>query len=852
MGFIDDSLLANPLAASPAVARIDRQNSGVLWFTMISNAQNSVLYYRSTDNGSTWQYAGGWNFGVTIHEISNLHITNYGDLWLAFRTNENSRDRISIIRATGGSTTFAAGSPRMLAEPANGGVAGAIHNGLEIHSIGLPPSQAQRIVVAAGTRVGGSSGVTLYGANMATNGALTANNALFTGKRQWLYPGAAGRLTPQIEIEHWGDGKSASVPHLWVSFGRTDLRVVKLAWNGSTWAGPTNTVLLTSGLTAQNAIAGRWDGTRFLTAVPNPDSAATDTVLVLERNQANSSTILRTSPSHPAGAVRNCTLAYNSVSRDFRVFAVGTSSDLLYYVDYARAAGTWTTWTTVTAVMGGSNYSVRHESYGSARYDVITAHAGSPNTLVSTNVGLSYAPSLPTWQYGTNPTTPPANGAAVDVAKAMLLDWAFSDPDPNDAQSAWALSRQIGSGTVQYLRASDSTWQAGEVKNPGGSTQVNMPASLWVGAGGAGDPAHTYRVKVWDGANLASLYSSALVVVPSAVTNPTITSPDTDGASWTSDTITLFWTVTEQTAYQVQLLNASAALIYDSGWRGGTAPTFSIPTRVEDGQTYTIRLRTRNGEGLASNPVDRTVVVDYTEPTPPVVAALPMPHRGLVRVSITNPLAPSLIPDTSFEVDLSGWTALNATQARVNTWASDGEWSCQITPSGSASNAYTQSVQVPAAPGDVLTGWADVLPVTGNKPAAAYLHWFTGAGVFISSTVAHFPATAGEPQRVSVTGVAPASTGRVAVAAGVALNPASGDVVFVDAVRLMAGAVPYVLSNDLQRRHLGDTASEVTIGRGIPEGGTWDDWTVRSGQPYEYRAVTYGANGTTSYGPWTA
>ncbi|WBB94171.1 hypothetical protein [Verrucosispora sp. WMMC514] len=851
MALIDDSTLSNPLQAAPPVGRIARQTTGVLWFTMISNAGNSVLYYRSTNGGSSWTYAGGWNFGVTIQEISNLHIPNANDLWLAFRTNESGRDRISIVRATGSSSSFAFGNPLKVAEPSHGGTAGSVHNGLEIHAISVG-SAGMRIVVAAGTRIGGSNGVTLYGANR-VGSTLSVNTSLITGTKQWLYPsGTTGRATPQLDIEHVGDAKSASSsPHLWCSFGRDFLRVVKLAWNGTSWAGPSGTLLLASGLAAQNALPGRWDGSRYVMVFRDPSS--TSQVLLLERNQANSNTTQRpATPGHPEGAIRSCTFAYNSVTKDVRVFAVGTSTDVVHYIDYIRSGNTWSSWTVAvaTGVIGGSNYSVRRESHGSAKYDIVTAHTGSPHTIVSTHLSLSYAPTAPTWRYGVTAQTPPANGAAMDVAMSMRLDWLFADPDPSDTQSAWALSRQIGTGTIQYFRASDNTWQASEQKNTGSTQNRTLTTGQWVGGGGAGDPAHTYRVRVWDTSDTPSPYSTGLVIVPAAKVDPTITSPAVDGDTWTSGTITVIWSVAEQTGYRVHLIR-SGLVLFDSEWRGGGATSYAIPLPVADGQSYTIRLWTRSAAGLASSAVDRTVVVDYTEPAEPIATPTPMPHLGLIRVTVTNP-APAALLASSFEVDLTGWVAWNGAHARVNDWASDGSWSVKVTPSGSGTAAYTQSPQVAAAAGQPYTGWVTVRPTTSDKPAAAMLHWFDGSGVYLSSTTVTSPAEAGVAQQLTVTGAAPASTGFVAVAAGVASAPTAGDIVYVDDVRLMGGAVPQVVGNDIQRRPAGVDGAEVTVARDVAAGGGWDDWTVRSGQEYEYRAVAVGSNGTAAPGLWSA
>ncbi len=639
MGSVATSTLTDPLGPA-GISRIDRQDQGgVLWAALLNNTPTGVTFYRSTNGGSSWSTAGSFTGPSTILDLSGMHITSGGELWIGYRTNESNEDRIYIRRCIGTAAAFTAGNALIVAQPANGGVAGSVHTGVDLTVVGDPATGTARAVVAVGTALGvGTAGVSIYAANQAANGTLTSYNAAVTGKRQWLYTGTIGRVTPQMDIEHWGGGKGAYVPHLWVAFGRGELRCVKLAWNGSTWSGPTTTVQIKAGLAAQDCTPGRWDGKRFIMCVPNPDT--TDTVLMAERDQANSKSTTRVTPSHPTGVVRNCTISYNSENGDFRIYAVGTSTAVLYFVDFNRAAGTWTSWSTVTgtAITGtnGSNYGVRHESYGNARYDVLTAHTGSPNTIASTHQILTYAPNAPTWLYGTNASTPGSNGAAWSVASQMILDWAFSDPDPTDSQTAWAMSRQIGAGTVQYYRLSDTTWQASEVKNVSGSTQTTLPAAVWVGGGGAADPAHTYKVKVWDSGDTASLYSDGLVVVPSTLVNPTITSPASDGATWTTDTVTVGWTGAEQTAFRVQLVSGSD-IVSDSGWVGGTATTYTIPWPVADGSSYTIRLFTRNLEGLTSNQVSRTLVVDYIEPALPTLTATAMPLLGVIRAVITNP-----------------------------------------------------------------------------------------------------------------------------------------------------------------------------------------------------------------------
>ncbi|MCX5066895.1 hypothetical protein OOJ91_13670 [Micromonospora lupini] len=854
MGSVATSTLSNPLQP-PGVSGIDRQDvGGVLWTVVLNNASDGVSYYRSTNGGTSWALAGSWTISTTVQEISGLHITSGGELWIAYRTSETNQDRLWVRRCIGNALTFSAGNPLQISEPANGGVAGSIHTGLDVTVVGNPANGTARVVVAAGTTFSGLLGVTLHGVDQAANGTLTRNNSIITGKRQWMYPGTAGRSTPQMDIEHWGTGKGADIPHLWCVFGRQELRVVKLPWNGSTFAGPSSTVLLKSGLAGVDAIPGRWDGKVFLMAIPNPDAGMTDRVLVAERDASNTRTTWRSTPVHPTGVVRNCTLSYNSTSRDFRIFAVGTSTNLLYYVDFVRASGTWTSWGTVTgtAILGsaGQNYGVRHESAGSARYDVVTAHSGSPNTIVSTHQVLSYAPNTPVWDLTAIGVD---NGSAANVSAALNLDWLFSDPDPADSQIAWALSRQIGAGALAYFRASDSTWQAAEVKNTGGTTARSL-ASGW---GLTSDAPHSYRVKYWDSGDLASVYSDAFVVIPSGKVNPTITAP-TVAQVLTTDSVTISWTVAEQTAYRVRLQILSE-VVHDSGWVAGTATSYTPDFALGDLFSYTAFVQTRNLKGLASDEIQRNFSVDFVEPAVATLTVTPLPNLGVNRVTITNPTPVGLQPavasqdvyrrpilypylrEEHFETaDMSGWGTPNAgTAARSTTRAHSGSWSYQLTSTGADPlGSYVETIKMPCQPGVTyfLDLWATASVAT--RDLLAQFRWYNAGGTFLSARngiAKPAPAATVWDYRWAAA-TAPANATQMTLCAVIDSVPASGDVMWVDEVRV----------------RVSDPELGVRIATGLQPGAVVDDWRAVSGVAYEYRAQVRSVIGTTIGGVWTA
>lgn len=589
----------------------------------------------STDGGTTWNdITGSTIVRANIADAGEIYIDNFDWVYWVYRLNLTSQDIILYRRFGNGGWT----NEQEVGRVGNGGVAGTIYSGMSIvthlHSTGWT-----HVAIAVGTNVGGNQGVTLLGGTIDNVGNLMDGNYRFSGTKQWLYPGTAGRVGPSIDIEHGGDGydTSFSTPNLWCTFGRTELRMVKVAWSGDGWTGsPGATKLVAGTITAVDTTPAKWDGSRFISVIRDPVS--TSKVLILERNRANSTTQTRQSATaHPQGVIRQATMSYGVFSGNVRIYAVGTSTAVVYYIDYVRATNSWTAWTStgLAAVLGANvdNYGARISDYGYSAYGLYTAASGAPNTLTYTAQATNQAPTAPTW-------VTPTSGAAQDVAVSLPLDWQHNDPDPGDAQLAYALSRQVGAAALEYWRASDSTWQVAEVKNTSGTTALTLTATQWSidgTANGATDPNHSYKVKTWDLTDVASVYSAALIVVPSAKVNPAITAP-TAASTLTGTTVTVTWTATEQTQYRMQMNITSGIQVYDSGWvTDAAARSLAIPYILADNGNYTVTLTTKNLEGLASTVQTRQFLVDYVPPMSPTIVASPMPLAGIMRVTITNP-----------------------------------------------------------------------------------------------------------------------------------------------------------------------------------------------------------------------
>lgn len=847
--------LTSPLAIQyPGSRRVDVHSpTRHLYYVGWTGTQLQV--YRSTNNGASWAAFGGATTvpdGASIVELGSIHVDYKNRIYLPYRVNAGGQDRVYLYAGEIRDTYVSPHTTLLVAAFTNGGTAGSVATGMAPavvrHSDGRTTGY-----VAISITTAGYMGVYAYGFTIPAVGQPSLNSGVISGTKKWLITSnpSGGHQVPSVEYE-------LSPAHTWITFGRTWAWCVKLTWNGSGWTGPTTGVRLSQASPeppATDSMPSAWRNPGWCVAQPYQNDPTF--VVVWERNQANTRTTPYLTPVHPAGVVRHCTLAINSYTRDIRVYAVGTSDSVLYYTDYISAAGSWSGWSSVGTVAGTDDYNVRRNNSYTSRFDVLyMSGAASPYNINHVNQVVTYAPYTPTWKFtystGSNPSKVNANGAAKDVGQPLDLEWSFSDPDVNDAQSAWALSRQIGAGTIAYFRVSDSTWQATEQKNIGGVSARTLAA----GWGSGTDANHSYKVKVWDTSDTPSVYSPALVVVPSVPVLPTITSP-ASGVTITTDEADISWAVAEQTAYKVRI-RFVGEVVYESAWMSGATNTFHIPYKLTDGWTFSFEVNTLNLEGLESGWVGVTAPVDVFAPPDPTLTVTPIPSIGAIRVTITNPNPPLTNTNPDFEVNTTPWTVTAGTLTRDTAQAHSGSASGRINPSGSGVTAFAETAKYATAAGATWTIWVWMRPTTVTKPLLVTLRWFTSADVFISSTGVTIPTSAmvaGQWQEVVLQATAPATTAKVSAAAGVTSTPTTADIVHVDDAWLMAGAQPKVRYNALQRRKefsIFDNTTLVVVVDDLPINATYDDWTARSGYPYEYRAMAVGDNGVTGYSAWTA
>jgi hypothetical protein len=834
-------------------------NAGYL-YTVVRTGTDTLTCYRSTDNGGSWAAFGAFTH-TGLQEWGSLVVDGFGYGHLMYRIGTGSADSVWYRRIRMDTGTWYSGF-QASATDSNGGSISSRWQGVDCAVYRLSNNDRYVAWVGGYSNGNGQQGAALGVVKVTASGTVTsAHGTLISGNRFWL-AFTSGRQGPAIEIEHSGNGSTMGTnsPNLWVSFGRTKLLMVKLGWNGNGWNGVSNATALRSSMGVHDNIPGRWDGTRWMQAIVNPDD--TTTVLIYQRNQANTSTTTLTTPVHPTGVVRYIDLSYDATSKDLRVYAMGTSSDVLYYVSYSRATGTWGSWATVlaTAVLNGSRWSIRRGgSSGNSKYDVVTAHSGSPNTITHTAQAVTNPPSISSFVLSGKPYV---NGGPADVGAALSLSWTFTDTDPGETQGFYALSRQIGAGTVQYWNAGSSTWGASEVQNASTTQGVTLASGWGVDA----DAAYQYKVKVWDSSGIpAAGYSTALTLVPSAVSNPTVTAP-TNASTLTTSRVTVTWTSTQQTGARIILAETSpnALTRFDSGpMMGYTDLDFEVPYEMPTGTSWQVTLYTYNNEGLPSNPQVRTFSVAYAPPPAPLSTFVSSTALGTITVTPaalapvgTQPsivgaqlyrrplrfperLANPSITSTTGYVGTGGTMTLSAVQVR------DGTNSLRLVPDGVTAQPR---VQVPAASAVsdaglvsdpwIATGW--IRPDTANKPIIIGLVYYDVSNAELGTVLATYSSVvAGAWHYVQVTGNAQAfpSAVKVGMRIGLGSTPAAGDAFYADLLSL---------------RPLDTETAGVRVLNELGTPPVYADWGAASGIAYEYQWQVQGSNDTTQVGPWVS
>jgi hypothetical protein len=841
--------------------------TGELWICFRDQANRAAIY-KSVDNGVSWSFqanftAAGW----TLEDICSMRIDAQGlhmhIIMLASNgTNEAGLyKRVAISSGSpdtsSGVLTFSGPAGSSQSFEFTGGLVPVVNPDGSIH------------VFIAFAQVGTTVGITVYALTVRNDAGLTSfvNNAIIGPTRIYKVSSSDTSLSCSVDVEHNGDGITSASPNVWATWiTDTQTYVIRCVWKGykQGWQTPSAASKVSSGSMSERDNPAVWDGQRYLIIRPAP--GALNTMQIFERKADNTGdAVVHQTPNHPNGTMTGAkAISYNYVTKDFRVYAIGSGGDI-YYIDYTRASNTFGSWTDTGLNPVGSEWGLRRGTYGTAQYDMYyETGASSPWTVSNGIWAVNFAPNAPTWVTGTAGTVS-VSGAAFDASVSLTLDWNFSDPNTTDSQSQFALSRQIGAGTVQWWRTSDSTWQTVETFNSSGTSALTLPTANWLGGGGASDPAHIYKVAVKDSGGLVSAYSAGLAIVPSARVDPTLTAPTT-GSTLNVGNVALTWTVTEQSAYRVVIINTvTSATVYDSGFLSDPTPnspsvlSYTVPVALASGFAGQVQFTTKNVEGLSSTTRTANFTITYVEPVAPIVTALAAaPASGGISVTVTQAAATGTQPATSqlniwrrksltgtlvaananpfFETNASDWTSVNySTIARSTSQFHSGVASLLCTPTGAAATPKAQTTALyPVTAGSryEFRGW--LRSTTANKTMRVYIDWYDNTPTLLSSTTRDLTPVTTTWIWAWVRGTAPAGATQARIAVGQLATPAAGDTLFADDLQLLA-------AND---------DAGIRIVAGAVSGTAYLDWRAVTGVDYEYQGFAQGSNGTTSNGPW--
>jgi len=203
----------------------------------------------------------------------------------------------------------------------------------------------------------------------------------------------------------------------------------------------------------------------------------------------------------------------------------------------------------------------------------------------------------------------PVNGETVFYgAGNVLFSWTFSDPYPNDSQSAYQIIiERVDTGAV--------ITDTGKVASTVESASVVVSGSLQ-------DVTLRWRVRTWDADDVPGLYSTDATFIVSTPPTVVITSPATGTPVATPNPTTSFTVDTSGgrtiTRYRV-IYSQGNVVLYDSSWQYGSwadAASISHPmpsSILANNQPYTVQVRVTDEWDLEG----RQSIAVATQWTPP-------------------------------------------------------------------------------------------------------------------------------------------------------------------------------------------------------------------------------------------
>lgn len=617
------TLLSTSTVYSLKPRAVAHTSSGRIWAWLQGHAD---LHY-SDDEGGTW------------NTVTSPHAGDTGGHALFV----DSGDNLYTVRQQGTALYFARfgnASGTLTARTdytaLSGLVNGLVGADIVAHEDPANPGQYLVHVITADSRASGSNAVIYHRLRFNPSGPSWASLTETT-----LNFGVVGGVG--IDFHHTGDGRTVQggAPHVflayyWQVFGGgspAEIRTRKYTYSGGAYTGGTITTL-TTGTDKKPQVA--FDGTDWWVSYV---SAALAPKLV-RRDLADTT---YTDVSAPATGWPNglfldaLSLTAAGLAGAVVLFALrrdtaGTqgvttldADDGLYVAIYEPGTASWTTWARTSAnhaplqqgdgILGAP----RSASAGQAHSVWLRAEDSGNTTFprywVHDAEVVNDPPAAPS-------LSAPVAGVTIDTTVTQRFEWAFSDPNVGDAQSAYDL---------RYRAVGGPTWTTVSETTP--NEHRDFTAATFVDG-----TSYEWQVRTYDDLGTQGPWSgSANFTGGGPPDAPTITAPANLGTVSTSMQL-VTWSTSEQEAYQLRTVADSGGtpdtgtVYFDTGTVVSTSARSRSVEFPVNPRTEHIQIRVRFA-GIWSTWASIEVAVSYT--VPPATTVTPSAYAPAECITIT-------------------------------------------------------------------------------------------------------------------------------------------------------------------------------------------------------------------------
>lgn len=353
--------------------------------------------------------------------------------------------------------------------------------------------------------------------------------------------------------------------------------------------------------------------------------------------------------------------------------------------------------------------------------------AGGATSIRTFALALRHAPQTP---YA--PTNLTLGGAAhnqaADLSGTSGASWTFSSPEDGQTQSAFALRRKSGTGSYQYWRQDNNTWQSSEFKNLATATGAIFPSGSWVNG-----TTYQWSVRTWDAADRVGGYAFDQAVTASTPPSVTITAP-ANGSQIDQPKPVFSWSYSDpegdpQSAVEIKVfrqtdidnLGGSSAPSTPptsitpvfATLLGGTLSTTTSTEEFANRVSYRAYLRVAQ-EGSLFSPWANVSFSEFMQgPQTPQITGFYQPEVGRSVISAGSQDNLHSAAAADFEGSLGGVTSISGGTVVISTSASNtGTRSVRLTHSGTSDGLKWPQVDVDG--NKVYTALVSVRQVSGT------------------------------------------------------------------------------------------------------------------------------------------